>query len=684
MDQSHSNDNDNDHHGHDHHDHERQRHDAMLEFINCFPNISHNPTELQELNDGVVMFQVLSDISPNHFDPTTITQDLGANYNGNWALKANNLRKLFRNLEIYFHEILHKQCPSSFDKISNDISSIARGKANVQAIACFVELIIAAAVMSELKSTYVGWIMNMSDINQVVLKGIIQDSLSQLEDFDGEYDDDYDNDDDDDEQLDDDDDDDDDMNDEEESDRGGSSSMNFDDYEDDNGSMTGLFKDAMSQFNNVTEGMDLAFDASKSDDNNNSNGIHNTPMSRNNRKHMNNNSANAASMELMKEREELRKALSDAKKELSNFKNQSQRMVEDTESSQKKLRALAEDLQERLGRREHELSTVEDTLYQTKRELEDAQGKIDDLTDKKSSLEDELDISNAKAMQLRKAEATVVAYRKKLEGVGVMNQQMNELEDQSAKYLGQIMDLEMETKKVPELQKNLEQVKRDLIRVQKEKEEVTQNVTAKVAEISQLKTELKASTETKKMFEDELNELRSIQDTHSNSIDDDIDITGLSLTSAKSMTEVREKAMRLEIENKNLKKQLGIDINAAVGSSTMMVTPSLNSATATALEEEVQELQAAIYKKEALIKKLSTDKDRLEAYTKKTLAKFQEKYLVALQECKAKLKEKHDKIEQLELRSASEKSNQKREEKLLSSAMYELGLSIMQQKLKER
>ena len=112
MDQSHSNDNDNDHHGHDHHDHERQRHDAMLEFINCFPNISHNPTELQELNDGVVMFQVLSDISPNHFDPTTITQDLGANYNGNWALKANNLRKLFRNLEIYFHEILHKQCPS--------------------------------------------------------------------------------------------------------------------------------------------------------------------------------------------------------------------------------------------------------------------------------------------------------------------------------------------------------------------------------------------------------------------------------------------------------------------------------------------------------------------------------------------------------------------------------------------
>jgi protein HOOK3 len=58
--------------------------------------------------------------------------------------------------------------------------------------------------------------------------------------------------------------------------------------------------------------------------------------------------------------------------------------------------------------------------------------------------------------------------------------------------------------------------------------------------------------------------------------------------------------------------------------------------------------------------------------------------LVALQECKAKLKEKHDKIEALEIRSAAEKSNQKKEEKLLSSTIYELGLSIMQQKLKSR
>jgi len=58
--------------------------------------------------------------------------------------------------------------------------------------------------------------------------------------------------------------------------------------------------------------------------------------------------------------------------------------------------------------------------------------------------------------------------------------------------------------------------------------------------------------------------------------------------------------------------------------------------------------------------------------------------LVALQECKAKLKEKQDKIEMLESRSATEKTAQKREERLLSSTIFELGLSIMQNRLKDR
>jgi protein HOOK3 len=581
----------------------------------------------------------------------------------NWALKANNLRKLLRNLETYYHEILHKT--TDFDTLAASISSIARQQ-DKEAIAAFIEIITAAAVTCDEKGVYVGWIMNMSEGNVFHMKSIIQSSLSRVEDT----------------GCDDGDDDGEgaendsngglgtsrDSNDNSAGDQDGMGFASDDDDmdvnsggggdDDDDGSMQNMFRDAMAQFNNVTEGMDVAFDTNERQ------------------------SSHSSMENIIKERDDLRTALAEAKRELTSHQSQSQRMVEDTESSQKKLRALAEDLQERLERRQTELGEVEDDLLKTKRMLEDAQGKVDDLTEKNASLADELDIANAKATQLRKAEATVVAYRKKLEGVGVMNQQMTDLEDQSAKYLGQIMDLEMETKKVPELQKGLEEAKREFIKVQKERDEATETINTKVGEISKLKSKLNASVTTKKMFEEELNELRSMQQTQSREEEADLDITGISLTSAKSVTEVREKAMRLEIENKNLKKQLGIDINAAIGTS--MVSSSASNATVAALEVEIKELQAMIKKKEVSIKKLTTDKDRLEAYTKKTLAKFQEKYLVALQECKAKLKEKHDKIEQLEVRSATEKSNQKREEKLLSSAMYELGLSIMQQKLKER
>ena len=574
-----------------------------------------------------------------------------------------------------------------------------------------MELLIAAAVTCDDKSIYVGWIMNMKDENQIIMKGIIQDSLSKIEDLDDENEGDYDNDDDEEEDNDDYIDNDDDLSEDVEYDHEHNdiildsdySGHDDDDDDDDNngndddveGSMSGLFRDAISQFNDAAEGMDIElFDSTTTT----TNSDHNTKM---NKKSLVSSSSSkkgrtrgggrlsTSSMDnsnnnstILRERDELRKALAEAKRELASQQTQSKRMVEDTESSQKKLRALAEDLQERLEVRQAELVEVEDKLLKMKRELEDSEAKVDDLTEKNATLADELDIANAKASQLRKAEATVVAYRKKLEGVGVMNQQMTDLEDQSAKYLGQIMDLEMETKKVPELQKNLEEVKRDLVRAQKERDEANDTLKSKATEISKLKADLSASVKAKKMFEEELLELRSIHQNKSHD-SEELDVTDIAMTSAKSLAEAREKAMRLEIENKNLKQQLGIDINTTLGASFGNGSGNVSSATVTALEDEVKSLQATIKKKDALVKKLTTDKDKLEGYTKKTLAKFQEKYLVALQECKARLKEKHEKIEQLEVKSAAEKTNQKREEKLLSSAIYELGLSIMQTKLKQ-
>ena len=480
----------------------------------------------------------------------------------------------------------------------------------------------------------------MTEDNQVVIKGIIESSLARIEDM-------------------------------SESlqtsmvEEGDADSASDDDFEGGE-EMSGLFRNAMQNLDSVTQEMDVTVASQSEFSNANSDHIGGDGGGSGGGMHMDN---------VVRERDELRAALVEARRELEVQKGRTETLVEDGEVTQKKLRVLATDLQERLVERQDELVETTEKFRQAQRALDDADGKVSDLSEKNASLEDELDISKAKATQLKKAEATVVAYRKKLEGAGVMNQQMNDLENQSAKYLGQIVDLEMEAKKIPELQKNLDDATREFNKVQKENADFAEKVVAKTADVAKLKTELSASMAAKKMAEEELTELRSMQQSDQDDVDRDVNMAGLSLT---SVTEVREKAMRLEIENKTLRKQLD---------ATMVAPPAValnvvDDATVKALENEIEQLQAELKKKKAITAKLASDKDKLEAYTKKTLSKFQEKYLVALQECKAKLKEKHDKIEALEIRSAAEKSNQKKEERLLSSTIYELGLTLMQQKLK--
>lgn len=605
-------------------EHEKEaRYEAMLDFIGCFPTISGpQPTSFVELGDGVMLFEALSHISPDHFDPSTIARSLG----DNWALKSSNLRKLVRNLETYFHEDLNKT--ANFEDMSASISSIAR-TADKDAIASIVELIAAAAVTCDNRADYVGWIMNMSEESQAQMKGVIESSMAKLSD--------YDLDDGSNEEVD--------------------SELVFDSEDEDDFSahesspvsnMNGLFKGSTDDLSRDMDGTIASEYTSGS---------------------------RAGGSDILRERNELRSALQDARRELASHKSQTALLAEEHESAQRKLRALAEDLQERLQLRQDELTDVESELSQLKRLQEDSTVVSTELREKNAMLSDELDVANAKAEQLRKAEATVIAYRKKLEGVGVMNQQMTDLEDQSAAYLRQIMDLESETKKVPELQKNVEELRRQLAKVQKETAESADSLSVKNAEIAKLKDDFKAAERSKKLYEDELNELKSQTDLVDNSLDGmgSYLTAAHSLSSAKSVSENKEKMLRLEIENKKLKEQLENSHNMA------------NAVSGEAsLKDEIAKLIAELKKKEAEKEKLGRDKEKLEAYTKKTLSKFQEKYLVALQECKSKLKEKHDKIEALEMRSAAEKTAQKREERLLSSSVYELGLAIMQQRLKER
>ncbi|KAG7366431.1 HOOK domain containing protein [Nitzschia inconspicua] len=576
---------------------------AMVEFIGTFPTLSGAPpTEFSDLSDGVALFEVLSEIAPDHFDPTTIARHLG----DNWALKSSNLRKLVRNLEYYYHEDLQKDAPASFQQISSNLGKIAR-TGDGDSLEPLVELVAAAAVTCPKKSEFVVRIMGMSAEGQVQMKGIIESSLQRLEEYDAP-------------------------------------DLNDDALEDDpemifsNDSGAGV---AASAADRGAGG--ALFDAD----------------------HL------KQTMPTDADKEELEQALLEAKRELATQKSLMNEVREDADKAQAKLRALVEDLQDRLAQRQDELISSEEELRDATTELDGLKARVGELEEEKAQLADELDVASSKAAQLHKAEATVLAYKKKLDGVGVINQQMTDLEDQAAGYLRQIMDLEAEVKKTATLQRQVDSLQKKLEALEFEKNASVDSLKNTSTEISDLKTQLAAAEKARKMFESELEELRAQQAVEH----EDVVVEGFD-SHAPMSAEQREKVMRMEIENKKLKEEVeALKSGGAVAST---------GADTAALEAEIKTLKDQLEKKTAENKKIGSDKDKLEAYTKRTLAKFQDKYLVALQECKAKLKEKQDKIEILESRSATEKTAQKREERLLSSTIYELGLAIMQNRLKER
>lgn len=527
-----------------------------------------------------------------------------------------------RNLEHYYHESLRKDYSGDFASLP--LSDIARD-GNAEGITELVELVVAAAVSCENRAEYVERIMTkLSADSQVEMKGIIERGMVKLTDY-----------------VD---------SDEEEGDE---NELVFGDDGDEDAYGEGEY------------GAGKDMNESGDDD----------AM---NRKLF----SGGAVVD-----SELEQQLADARRELASLRSQAAIADEDHERAQQKLRALVEDLQDRLSKRQDHLSRVEEDLSSATRELEETKFKLQETVDEKKQLADDLEIQSAKALQLHKAEATLVAYKKKLENVGGMNQQMTDLEDQAANYLRQIMELEAEVKKSKSLSKENAELQEKVSRLEKDRKQMESSTMSSAVDIDELRSQLSAAEKSKKMFEEELRELRAQQETMAAMASDapPSPKPAVSPAEAAISKEQREKLMRLEIENQKLQEELGkVKSQEEARSTALAASAASDSSEMTELKSEIQRLQEDLAAKEKENAKISSDKDKLEAYTKRTLAKFQDKYLVALQECKAKLKEKQDKIEALETRSVSERNAQKREERLLSSTIYELGMAIMQAKLKER
>ena len=478
-----------------------------------------------------------------------------------------------------------------------DIPAIAR-HADLEAISTLFELVAAAAVTCDNRAEYVGYIMKMDSDRQAEMKLMIEAGMGYLDDYDAAQGEDYEE--------------------EEYGEKelvfGGSAESDIMSLNTDSHADTGLFD------------------------------------------------ADNKSMEFLdtqRERDELKAALEEAQRELGALRNERNYGVEEVSQDNERLREMTLDLQERLERSENALSEAQEEAHKAKRQLAEAAAAAEEQREKAAQLADELDLVSAKAMQLHKAEATVMAYKKKLESAGMMNQQMKDMENQAEGYLRQIIDLEEANKQIPSLQRKILSQEEKIRNSENQLSQAMKNLEERTAELTKVKAELSAALHAKKMHEDELMELRAHQQA-AGDIEDDTPNFALGGTNP---AQLKEKIIRLEHANAALEKKLR---EAEQAQSTSAVPA---------------DMRAELEKRDLKIKQLSRDKLKLEQYSKNTLAKFQEKYLVALQECKKQLKEKHEEREALEMKASVEKTAHKREEQLLSSTIYELGVSILQNKL---
>ena len=95
----------------------------------------------------------------------------------------------------------------------------------------------------------------------------------------------------------------------------------------------------------------------------------------------------------------------------------------------------------------------------------------------------------------------------------------------------------------------------------------------------------------------------------------------------------------------------------------------------------VRLLEDKLKEKETVINRLEQEKSKLENYTKRSLATFKEKYMSVLQQMKEEKKELDLKIKANIEKAEQHHANWHREERLISSAMFEIGVRIMDRKI---
>ncbi|KAG2182391.1 hypothetical protein INT43_007321 [Umbelopsis isabellina] len=140
---------------------------AFVEWVNSFDRLSHSCTQITDLSDGIILFEVLANI-----DSTWFKLIRSADLSDNWVLKFNNLKKLYKLVTRYYEEVLGQQDFTS--KIPQiNLTAIAKD-ADVDEILKLCQLVIVIAVLNDNNSIYIEKMQSLSQSSQHALMVCIE------------------------------------------------------------------------------------------------------------------------------------------------------------------------------------------------------------------------------------------------------------------------------------------------------------------------------------------------------------------------------------------------------------------------------------------------------------------------------------------------------------------------------
>mmetsp|Transcript_6097 Transcript_6097/g.7351 ORF Transcript_6097/g.7351 Transcript_6097/m.7351 type:complete len:608 (-) Transcript_6097:44-1867(-) len=357
---------------------------------------------------------------------------------------------------------------------------------------------------------------------------------------------------------------------------------------------------------------------------------------------------------------ELETTLQDNEQALKDMK---QRFEASENSYQEELQAQADELDVAKAKAS-QLVKTQAKLNKLKERLEETAH----LKSRLAQMEMEMQLGAAKAHEEESVSAMAVSTLK--QQLETARAKITELETLTTKH---VADMKINQEKQDGLSQQVQNYK-DNIKALQEQLDNTKEEMAQLEAEAEVELELNNETDVKRqeISENQLTLLNTLQQEKET-------LTGkLELLEQEKAIQVQHIG-KLENKNKELVEQLSA-LEEARKSQSVKIQQMEQLNRISISNEKLIELENQLSERSSQCQQLLQDKEKLENYVRQALSATQLKYKVGITTLQNKLDEKEDELKALKTVREETKATLKREEKLIMSAFYELGLE-MQRKL---